>query len=371
MKRRTRSRILPISWPQEFDRAKAPLPVRVPTCRLKRMNTASQLSPAIIFDTINAYQKTAAIKAAVEIDLFTAIGDAPATVGEIATRSHADARGLRILCDYLSVLGLLSKSGERYSLTPDTAAFLNRKSPAYAGGTLEFLLSQDIKGAFDQLTSAVRQGGTAHSTEGTVADEHPIWLSFARNMGPLMIPAANGLAELIPLHGQAKVLDISASHGRWGLAFANKYPKTHLVAVDWAPVLEVTRENARRAGLNGRFSTIAGNAFEVELGSDYDVVLIPNFLHHYSTSDCTRFLKKVHAALRPGGKVAIVEFVPNPDRVSPPAAAGFSLVMLATTPEGDAYTFEEYAAMLSAAGFNSPSLHPLPASMNTAVIAAK
>src|SRR5689334_9305558 len=107
------------------------------------MDKDAQPSPAIIFDTINAYQKTAALKTAIELDVFTAIGDVPSTADEIATRCHAAVRGVRILCDYLTVLSMLSKSGERYALTLDSAVFLNRKSPAYAGGTLEFLLSQD------------------------------------------------------------------------------------------------------------------------------------------------------------------------------------------------------------------------------------
>ena len=82
-------------------------------------------------------------------------------------------------------------------------------------------------------------------------------------------------------------------------------------------------------------------------------------------------MSQLVAALRPGGTVAIVEFVPNPDRVTPPASAGFSLIMLATTPEGDAYTFAEYSDMLARAGFNPPSQSSLPASMNVAVIARK
>src|SRR6185369_2355970 len=168
-----------------------------------------------------------------------------------------------------------------------------------------------------------------------------------------------------------KILDISASHCRWGLAFATRNPKAHIVALDWAPVLEVGAENARKAGVADRFSTIAGSAFEAEFGSDYDVVLVPNFLHHFNAADCVRFLKKAHAALRPGGGVAIVEFVPNPDRITPPAAAGFSLIMLATTPEGDAYTFADYSDMLAQAGFNPPTQHSLPASMNVAIIATK
>ena len=337
--------------------------------------TANQpaLSPALLFDTINAYQRTATIKAAIELDVFTAMAAASATVETIAGHCHASPRGIRIVCDYLTMLGFLTKSGDQYALTPDSAAFLNSKSPAYLGGTLDFLLSNEIKGAFDHFTDAARKGGTAQSQGGTVAPEHPVWISFARSMGPLMAPAAAGLADLIALDQDrpTKVLDISASHGMWGNAFAKKNKIALIVALDWAPVLEVASDNAHAAGVADRFSTIAGSAFEVEFGSDYDVVLVPNFLHHFNAADCVRFLKKAHAALRPGGTVAIVEFVPNPDRITPPAAAGFSLIMLATTPEGDAYTFAEYSDMLAQAGFEPPTQHTLPASMNVAVIARK
>ena len=142
------------------------------------------------------------------------------------------------------------------------------------------------------------------------------------------------------------------------------------MAVDWAPVLELTRENAERAGLADRFSTIAGNAFEVDFGTGYDLVLIPNFLHHFNQEDNVRFLKKVRAALRDGGRVGIVEFVPNADRISPPEAASFSFVMLASTPEGDAYTLAEFQEMLAAADFGAVESHPLPP-MSTAIIARK
>ena len=82
----------------------------------------------------------------------------------------------------------------------------------------------------------------------------------------MMRMPAQTLADLIPLDAAAKVLDISASHGTWGIAFAQKHPRAQLVALDWAPVLELTRENVERAGLKDRFSTIAGNAFEVDSG---------------------------------------------------------------------------------------------------------
>ena len=213
-------------------------------------------SPALLFDTINAYQKTAAIKAGIDLDLFSAIGDASATVAALAQRCHASPRGIRILCDYLTLLGFLTKAGDQYALTRDSAVFLTRKSPAYAGDTLEFLLAKDIRGPFDHLSDAVRKGGTVQSAHGTMEPEHPVWISFARRMGPLMAPAAAGLADLVPLDPElpAKVLDISASHGIWGLAFAKKNPQAQIVALDWAPVLEVARAECARRRHRGSLS---------------------------------------------------------------------------------------------------------------------
>jgi cyclopropane fatty-acyl-phospholipid synthase-like methyltransferase len=192
-------------------------------------------------------------------------------------------------------------------------------------------------------------------------------------MGPMMIPAARGAAELVKIDSSCdgKILDIAASHAAYGIAMAEKNPRAHLVALDWEAVLTVATENAHAAGLGDRFSTIVGDAFAVDLGSGYDVVLVPNFLHHFNRADCVRFLHRVQAALVAGGQVVIVEFVPNEDRVTPPPAASFSLVMLGTTPEGDAYTFAEYQSMLTEAGFKAASLHPLPPTAESAVIAVK
>lgn len=328
-------------------------------------------SPLLFFETINAFHKTGALKAAVELGLFTAIGRAPATAGEIAARCQSSERGIRILCDFLTIIGFLTKDGTRYALTPDSAIFLDKNSPAYLGDSVKFLLAPGLTGAFDDLASTIRSGRVHTSEQGTTAPDHPVWVEFARTMAPLMIASAQGAAELISLDASrdTRVLDIAASHGAFGIAIAQKNPRAHLVALDWESVLAVTRENASGAGLANRFSTVTGDAFTVDLGRDYDLVLVPNFLHHFNIADCTKFLRRVHGALRPGGRVAIVEFVPNEDRISPPGSATFSVVMLGTTPEGDAYTFAEYQRMLADAGFKDAAIHALPPTPQSAVIA--
>ena len=300
---------------------------------------AQQPTPTLFFETISAYQRTEAIKAAIDLDVFTVIGEGNRTASQIAIRCDAAERGVRILCDYLTLIGFLTKDEDGYCLTQDSAVFLDRRSPAYIGSTVEFLASDQITEGFKHLAAAVRKGGTAIPEAGTLAPEHPVWVKFARAMAPMMRPVAPGIAQLIDPEANRKirVLDIAASHGAFGLAFAIRNPQAEIVGVDWANVLEVSKENARAAGVSDRHSTIAGSAFEVDYGTGYDVVLLTNFLHHFDPPTNEKLLRKAHAALAEGGRAVTLEFVPNDDRVSPPSVAGFSLTMLSGTPSGDAY----------------------------------
>ena len=133
-------------------------------------------------------------------------------------------------------------------------------------------------------------------------------------------------------------------------------------------MLDVAEENDRKAGVAERYERLQGSAFEVDFGGLYDVVLLTNFLHHFDKPTCVGLLKKVHAALKPGGRAATLEFVPNEDRVSPPMPAGFALTMLATTESGDAYTLSELTAMYVEAGFKDIVGRPIAMSPHTIVL---
>jgi ubiquinone/menaquinone biosynthesis C-methylase UbiE len=332
-----------------------------------------QPSPELFFETMNAYQRTAALKAAIELDLFTAIGEGAHTVEALAQRCEASVRGIRILCDYLVVIGFLTKDENRYVLTPDSAAFLDRRSPSYIATAATFLASPMLTEGFDDVAAVVRKGGTVISEEGSLEPEHPVWVEFARAMAPLMTLPAELIAKLVGADsGQKwKVLDIAAGHGLFGIALANHNPHAEIVALDWPNVLEVAKENARAAGVADRYSVIPGSAFEADYSTSYDLILLTNFLHHFDPETCEQLLRKVYAALERSGRVVSFEFVPNEDRVSPPVAASFSLMMLGTTPSGDAYTFAELDRMFRNAGFSANELHPLPPTFQQVVISHK
>ncbi|RMH03015.1 MAG: methyltransferase domain-containing protein [Nitrospirae bacterium] len=330
-------------------------------------------SPLLFFQAVNGYQRTAALKTAIELDLFTAISENHRTPADLARRCEASERGIRMLADYLTCAGFLTKEHNAYALTPDSATFLNRHSPAYLGPTLDFLLSSPLLDGFRHLTEAVRKGGTALSDHGTVAPEHPEWVTFARSMVPMMRGPAEWMANWVVAHVPEcrRVLDVAAGHGIFGIELAKRLPKAEITALDWANVLRVAQENARVAGIQDRYRTIAGSAFEAQLEGHYDLVLLTNFLHHFDMATCEFLLRKISDVMTERGYVLTLEFIPNEDRVSPPAMAEFCLIMLATTPSGDAYTFSEYEQMFQRAGFSSSELLDVPSSNQRLIVTRK
>lgn len=207
---------------------------------------AAPPSPMRIFEALNAYQKTAALKAAIDLDIFSHIAKGAKTTKQIAAQASSSEKGTRILCDYMVLEGFLTKKESSYDLAPDAEFFLNRQSPAYIGGATQFLCSPDLQKYYADLTTAVRNGGTT-AGEGTVEPENPIWVDFARGMAGLMTLPAELLAKLLATHRGLpwKVLDIAAGHGMFGVTIAKQNPKAKVVAPDWASVLQVAKENAQ------------------------------------------------------------------------------------------------------------------------------
>jgi len=326
-------------------------------------------SPGIIFDTLQAYQRSIALRGAIDLDLFTAIAEGNQSLSAIATRIKASEKGTRVLSDFLTMMGFLVKQNGEYTLTPDSAAFLNRHSPAYMGTMANFLMSPHIAEMFEDITGVIRHGGALPNDHGALEPEHPMWVEFARSMAPMMQMPAELIAKMFSGDSKPiKVLDISAGHGLYGIAFAKQNPNAKVVGLDWANVLEVAKENAAKAGVADRYSTIAGSAFEVDFGAGYNIILIPNFLHHFDAPTNEKVLRKVHAALVPDGIAVAPEFIPNEDRISPHRDAMFSMQMLGT-PAGDAYTYSELDKMFSNAGFARSEMRELSPGAQRLVVA--
>src|SRR6202171_3520583 len=189
--------------------------------------TAGRPTPERIFNTLNAYQQTAALKTAIELDVFSAIGAGANTAAAITAKTGAAEKGVRILCDFMTVQGFLTKDQGKYALTQESALFLDRKSPACLASMAGFLGTERARKNFDSLTLAVRKGGSVWSEGDNTKPNDEFWVAFARSMAPLAVPSSQFIATL--LHAEegkpCKVLDIAAGHGMYGITVALKNPK--------------------------------------------------------------------------------------------------------------------------------------------------
>ncbi|WP_437677699.1 methyltransferase [Sorangium sp. So ce131] len=339
--------------------------------------TATKGPPEFSFDlfysTVNAYYRTAAVKAAIQLGVFDVVGEKGRTAPEIAKACEASPRGIRILCYFLVSIGFLKRRGDVFFMTRDMVMFLDKKSPGYLGGSIDFLLSPYIMDGFKDLTSVIRTGRLTLPEEGAVAANHPQWVQFARAMAPMMSLPSLLVAELADRHpGQPiKVLDVAAGHGLFGLAIAQRNPRAHVTFLDWESVLEVARENAAKAYVTDRVSFLPGDAFSVDFGDSYDVILLTNFLHHFDQAGCEQILRRANAALKENGRVLTFEFIADEDRTSPTLAATFSMMMLGTTPAGEVYTFSDIERMFKNTGFDHVELKAIPPAMEKVVVSSK
>ena len=219
------------------------------------------------------------------------------------------------MCDYLTVIGLLRKQNLHYSLTHTAGLFLDEASPFAVGGSVNFLAAPEMLDLFlNDPASYVRRGGSnglAH-----VLPDNPVWVRFAKAMMPFAAATAKRVVAYISTFPDPPytVLDIAAGHGLYGIEVAKAFPDALVTAVDWAEVLTVARANAEAAGVADRFRMAAGNALDLDWGGDFDLILLPNFLHHFDFNTCASLLRKVKSNLAAGGQALSVDFVPNEDR---------------------------------------------------------
>jgi predicted O-methyltransferase YrrM len=332
-------------------------------------------SPSRLTEAAFAFQRTAALQAAVGLDVFTAIGQGHDTPTALAKRCGAAERGVRVLCDLLVALGLLYKANGRYAVPPDAVAYLDRNSPAFIGAALEFVASETtVKAVLSDPAKVVRNGGTIlGSAEQFVAPDHVDWTTYARAVAPMMARSAAFLADLVTSHERPvkRILDIAAGPGQNGITLAKRLPDAEVTAVDWPSVLEIAYENAKAVGLAERWQPLPGSALETEFGGPYDVVLVARFLHLIGPQQREMLLPRLHAALAPGGRVAALQVALNDDHVSPPFAAMMNFNVLATTSSGEVPTTGELTEMLRTTGFEQLEWHDLPNSDERMVIAWK
>jgi 3-hydroxy-5-methyl-1-naphthoate 3-O-methyltransferase len=301
------------------------------------------------------YAPTLIIEAAVQHRVFDLLDESPKTIKELARKSGASERGLTAIANALVGLNFLSRKGERYQLTAESAAFLVSSKPAFLGGIYKHMSSQ-ILPRWLELDRVVRTGKPAIAVNSPKSSAK-FFAHFVEALFPMGYHAAQLLGEHLKISQSKKpvsVLDIAAGSGVWGIALAQQSPLVHISAVDWPDVLKVTKKVAKRCGVGNRLTGIPGDILKADFGSKHQIATLGHILHSEGRERSQRLLRKVFKALAPGGTIMISEFVPNDARTGPPAPLLFAVNMLVNTTDGDTFTFAEMSQWLREAGFKNP-----------------
>ena len=304
-----------------------------------------------------AYAPPLILGAAIEHRIFDLLADGAKTAAEVSRENGASLRGVRAIMNALVGFELLKKDDEgRYSLTPESAAFLVRKNPGYLGGILRH--GDQLIPRWLHLSEIVKTGKPAMAVNRE-GDGSAFFVDFVEDLFPVGYPSAKALAAAFP---QArKVLDVAAGSGVWSIPLAQNSKEVRVTALDWPGVLPATRRVTERMGVAGQYEFLAGDLNSADLGNGYDLATLGQILHSEGETHSRALLGRVFQALAPGGTIAIAEFIANEDRTGPPLAMLFAVNMLVNTEDGDTFTVTEISQWLREAGFVDPRTMEVPA----------
>ena len=317
---------------------------------------ATAVTPERILQLAWGYAPPLAIEAAIHHRVFDVLDAGPKTLAETAAATGASERGLSGIMNLLAGFNFLGKTDDgRYTLTPESAAFLVSTKPAFQGGLFRHI-SKQLLPKWTQLNEIVATGkpAVAVNQEGTGSE---FFQQLVMDIFALSYAPATTLAHHLNFGasgGPVGVLDLAAGSAVWSIAQAQCSPRVIATAVDWPEVLEVTQKSVARFGLTDRYTFSPGDLKQADFGSNHQLAILGHILHSEGVERSQALLRKTFEALAPGGTIAIAEFLVNADRTGPPGGVIFAVNMLVNTDDGDTYSFEEISAWLHDAGFTNP-----------------
>ena len=327
------------------------------------MNQDTLTIPGII-DLASAYYGSAVLFAALEADVFTAVqtAGADATSEALAQRTNSNARGMRLLLDACVALGLLTKTGGTYANTQASALTLVSGAPHDLTRAIRY--NRDVYPAWGRATELVRTGNPVEAPEIHLGEDPERTRGFVMSMHGRALGIGRAVVPLLDMTGCRSLLDLAGGPGTYAVLLAQANPGLSCVTMDLPAVSRVAAELVAASDVANRVTCRPGDYHtDTYDAAAYDAVTIFGALHQESPTQIVSILTRAHAALRPGGKIFVLDMMTDATHTRPAFSALFAVNMALTTANGWVFSDEELKGWLAEAGFTNAHTRPVPPPM--------
>jgi 3-hydroxy-5-methyl-1-naphthoate 3-O-methyltransferase len=325
----------------------------------------------VLMEILGGFERSAIVLGAAQLDLFSPLGNGPATAAEVAAQAGLPVRGVERVLNSCAALGFVSKEGERYRNSPLADAFLVKGKPGYVGNMIR--QTNDRFSTWIKMPEAIRTDKPVLPLTGAELFNAPAEVldNYVHGLFELGKGLAARIASLVDLGNCKTLLDVAGGSGVYSIIFCRQFSQLKSTVFDLPPILERTRKIIEREGMSGRVSVREGNYFKDDFGAGLDAILLSNMLQTEGRQTCHMVLKKAFAALNPGGQILVHGIMPNADRIGPVQQTVFSVFMMLVFPEGEAYPGEEIIGWLHEIGFAEGKKHLLPPPAFSSLVTAR
>ncbi len=305
-------------------------------------------------EILTSYWKSGVLKAALALNIFTAVSDGHENVQEICAAIQSSERGTRAILDALVGLGLLKKKDSKYSLTDFSSDFLVKGHVLYVGNIWRSVSNDTLWESYANLTRAVKTGRPVVKSDMSVP-EISYWedQAIAAAHSPFAFLSASRLAHFLGVgetRAGMKILDLGCGAGMNCCALAQRDPTSHIVGIDWKNVIKQSRKVAQSMGVTN-VEFIEGDLWKINLPKSVDIVLIGDVLHVNGPQKNNALLKRAFESLKPGGQLVVQELPIDKDRSGPLFSLLLGAGLVGTTEDADVYNFEQCKEWLDSIGF--------------------
>ena len=324
-----------------------------------------------IVDLASAFYGSAVLFAALDVGVFKALADLGGS-GDLTALAHetgASPRGLRLLLDACVAEGLLGKQEDTYFNTEAGKMALVPGGPADLSQAVRY--NQDVYPAWGRLADLARTGEPVESPQLHLGDDPERTRRFALSMRGRALAIGRGVVPMLDFAGCTKLLDLAGGPGTYAELIAKANPEISVVTVDVPAVSAVARDCVAEAGLSDRIECRAGDYHTDEYEAEaYDAVTIFGALHQESPEQICDILTRANRALKPGGRIFILDMMTDRTHTAPAFSALFAVNMALTTQNGWVFSDEELKSWLTMTGFEPGEAHPVPPPMPHWVLSA-